>query len=94
MVRKLYKKFGSLKVYLSDIEGSYCTLKELVIGEREKDRELLILKGLREYNLRCNGQRDLDCSELIEKCRKNPLLIPHWIEREWAKIRRREKVSS
>lgn len=92
MVKKLYKTIGNLKVYLSDIKG-YKVGKDIVIGEREKDRELLILKAVREYNLKFDGIKDTSKSvePILVKCRRNPLLIPHRLFREECKIKRRQK---
>jgi hypothetical protein len=62
---------------------------------RAKERELAILKALRAYNLMEDGMKYENTNTSIEpimvKCAKQPLLIPHRLNREIAKIKRREK---
>jgi len=88
MVRKLYKQLGNLKIYLSDrtLVG-----KVIEIDRNAPNRDLLMLQKVREYNMTQCGQKDCGESKIIEKCRRNPLLIPHRLFREECKIKRRER---
>lgn len=95
MVKKLYKKVGKVKIYLADIYGYHVNRNEILVGERESHRELVLLEAMRSYNLHYNGAKKEQIAKSVEpvmaKCRRNPLLVPHRILREEAQIHRREK---
>jgi hypothetical protein len=96
MVKKhIYKKVGQVKIYLADINGYKIAKNEILIDGNERNRELILLKAIREYNLKINGAKPQELKQAIEpilmKCHRNPLLIPHRLNREFAKIHRREK---
>lgn len=94
MNKHLYKKIGQVKIYLADIDGYKISKNEIII-ENGRSKELMLLKAIREYNLKVNGAKANDLKRAIEpilaKCQRNPLLIPHRLNREYAKIHRREK---
>lgn len=76
---------------------SFIPKDEVWVDERlcSSDRNLVLLRAIREYNLSVDGMKlehmKHAVEPIVEKCRRFPLLIPHRLNREYAKIKRREK---
>lgn len=78
---------------------SFIPKDEIWVDQRlsSSDRNLVLLRAIREYNLSVDGMK-LDqmkhaVEPVVEKCRRFPLLIPHRLNREYAKIKRRERMN-
>ncbi len=87
-----FKDTGIRKKY------SFVPLDEIWIDEKlhYENRDLIVLKALREYNLIKDGMDISDTCAPIEsilaKCRRSPLQLPYRTNRELAKIRRRSRI--
>lgn len=94
-VRKAHQNF---KEYGMHRTHQYIPKNEIWIDDRlsNKDRHLLALSALKCYNLSNDGAKVEDMHKSVDKimvkCAKSPLLIPYRINREIAKMRRREKM--